>query len=84
MFLSKDVREQVTLFNKTILNIFLDFIPNKLIIYDDKDPPWMNDEIKTLIKRKSWLHQRQRRSGNLDHNMVKCYYDRHIKCSEFF
>ena len=58
------------LLNKTILNIFHNFIPNKLIICDDKDPPWMNDEIGTLIKSKNLLYQRQRRSGNLDYNML--------------
>ena len=46
------MHEQVILFNKTIQNIFNNFIPNKLFTCDDKDPPWINDEIKTLIKRK--------------------------------
>ena len=36
-----------------------------------KDPPWMNDKIKTLIKRKNRLHQRQRKSGNLDYATLK-------------
>ena len=40
------------------------------MICENKDPPWMNDEFKTLIKRKNWLYQRQRRSGNLDYNML--------------
>ena len=53
-FLGKDVHEQVILFNKTILNIFYNFIPNKHVMYDGKDPPWMNDEIKTLNKMKYW------------------------------
>ena len=39
LFLDKDVHEQVTLFNKTILNIFRSFTPSKLIICDDKDHP---------------------------------------------
>ena len=46
------MHEQVILFNKTIQNIFNNFIPNKLFNCDDKDPPWMDDKIKTLIKRK--------------------------------
>ena len=50
-------------------NIFHNFIPNALI-YDDKDFAWMNDEIKTLIKRKNWLYYRQKRSGNLHSNML--------------
>ena len=47
LFFGKDVHEQSILFKKTILNIFHNFIPNKLIICDDcddKDAPWMNDE----------------------------------------
>ena len=44
LFFGKDVHEQSILFQKTILNIFHNFIPNKLIICDDKDAPWMNDE----------------------------------------
>ena len=67
IFSGKDVHEQVELFNKTLLNIFHNFIPNKIILCDDKDPPWMNDEIKNLIKRKNWLFQCQRKSGNLDY-----------------
>ena len=30
------------------------------------DPPWMNDEIKKMIKRKNWLFQNQRKSCKLD------------------
>ena len=40
------VHEQVELFNKTLLNIFHNFIFNKIILCDDKDPPWKNDKIK--------------------------------------
>ena len=67
LFSGKNVHEQVELSNKTLLNIFHNFIPNKIILCDDKDPDWMNDEIKNLIKRKNWLFQCQRKSGNLDY-----------------
>ena len=67
LFSGKNVHEQVELFNKTLLNIFHNFIPNKIILCDDKDPPWINGEIKNLIKRKNWLFQCQRKSGNLDY-----------------
>ena len=52
LFSGKNVHEQVELFNKTLLNIFHNFIPNKIIVCDDRDPPWMNDEIKKMIKIK--------------------------------
>ena len=55
LFSGETVHEQVELFNKTSLNIFHNFIPNKIILCDDKNP-WMNYEIKKLIKnRKSYL-----------------------------
>ena len=38
-----------------------------MILCDDKDRPWVNDEIKKLIKMKNWLFQCQRKSGNLDY-----------------
>ena len=67
LFSGKNVHEQVELFKKMLLNIFHNFIPNKMVLCDDKDPPWMNDEIKNLTKRKNWLFQCQRKSGNLDY-----------------
>ena len=33
------VHTQVKLFNETLSNIFINFVPNKLIIVDDRDPP---------------------------------------------
>ena len=67
LFLRKNVHEQVELFNKMLPNIFHNFIPNKIILYDYKDPPWMNEEIKNFIKKKNWLFQCQRKSGKLDY-----------------
>ena len=64
------MHEHLELFNKTLLNIFHNFIPNKIILCDDKDPPWMNDEIKKWIKSKNWLIQCQRKSGNLDYSSL--------------
>ena len=34
------------------MNVFSNYIPNKLITIDDEDPPWMNDEIKNKIKKR--------------------------------
>ena len=45
-----DVNEQVSVSNETIMNIMSNFVPNELIICDDRDPPWMmNRYIKNLI-----------------------------------
>ena len=46
MFMNKTVHEQVTIFNTILMNIFSNYIPNKYIIIDDQDPPWMTKAIK--------------------------------------
>ena len=35
--------------NKKLLDIIQNFIPHKTIICDDRDPPWINNEIKKLM-----------------------------------
>ena len=44
-----DADVQVSLFNDTITNIMPNFVPNEIIICDNRDPPWMNRHIKNLI-----------------------------------
>ena len=60
----------VETFDKTLLNIFHNYIPNKSILCDEKDPPWINEEIKSLIHRKNYLYQRQRKSGSIDYTFL--------------
>ena len=52
-FSSTNVSEKVDIFNRTILNIFRNFIPHETIVCNDKDTPWFNNRIKTLIKEKN-------------------------------
>ena len=56
-FSNTNVNEKVDIFNRTILNILSNFIPHETIVCNDKDPPWFNNRIKTLIKEKM-LHIR--------------------------
>ena len=62
LFLDKNIKEQVILFKRTILIIFHNFIPNKIILRDDRDPPWMNEKIKHLIKKKKAIFQKKKRA----------------------
>ena len=39
LILGKNVHQEVEFFNKTFLNILHNYIPNKFILCDDKDPP---------------------------------------------
>ena len=54
MFSCKNVHQPVNIFHKTIINIFSNFIPYKLVTFDDKDPPWMAEKLKEKIK---WGHK---------------------------
>ena len=57
MFLNKNVPKQVSIFDKTLMNIFTNYIPNRYITIDDRDPPWMNEIIKKKVKLKKSLHK---------------------------
>ena len=43
-----NVNEQVSVVNDTITNIMSNFVPNEIIICDDRDPSWMNRHINNL------------------------------------
>ena len=49
----KNVHEQFHFFNKTILNIFHNYIPNKTILCNDKDPRWFHNEIRNILTMKN-------------------------------
>ena len=46
-FHNKNIDIKSQLFSETILNIFSNFAPNKIITCNDKDPIWMNEKIKS-------------------------------------
>ena len=40
--LSLNIEEKIVVFDKTILNIFHNFISHETLIFDNRDPPWFN------------------------------------------
>ena len=52
-FFDKRTKEKASILTKTILNIMSNFIPNEIVTIDDRDPPWINNKIKSLIKNKT-------------------------------
>ena len=60
-FSNTDINEKVSLFNKTMLNVLNNCIPHKTIICNDKESPWFNSLIKSLIKNKNKLRKSYRR-----------------------
>ena len=57
MLYQKYVHQQVSVLNKTLVNIFPKFMSNKLIACDDRDPPWINEFIKNKIKWKNKIYK---------------------------
>ena len=51
LFLNKDVQQQVRTLNDIVFNVFSNFVPNKIVTFDDRDPPWMTEYIKTKIQQ---------------------------------
>ena len=47
--------KKIKLLNETLLNIFRNYIPNKKIRSDNRQPPWMTDNIKNSLKESSNL-----------------------------
>ena len=52
-FSNTNVNEKVCIFNKSVLNVLSNFIPHETIFCDDKDPPWFNSQIKSLLQAKN-------------------------------
>ena len=69
---NKDVHQQVNILNSTILNVFTNYVSNKVITVDDKDPPLMTDFIKSKIKWQNIYTTFQNSSKNLaEYNILQ-------------
>ena len=53
LFDKNDINVKVSILNETILNVFRNYVPSKYITIDDKDPVWINENIKSRIKTNS-------------------------------
>ena len=49
LFQNKSVHEQVLILNKTLLNVFSNYVPNKIVTFNNKNPPWMTQYLKSQI-----------------------------------
>ena len=70
LFLNKHLNEQVETLNDTILNVFRNYVPNKYITVDDKDPVWMNQLIKSKIETKNKLYKKYIRNGRFESDFI--------------
>ena len=69
-FLNTNVNEKISVFSNTVTNILSTLIPHESIVCDDKDPPWFNKALKSLIQEK------KRHSKNTAKaKTTSCYYN---------
>ena len=62
-FSNVKVHTQVKLFNETLSNIFMNFVPNKLITVDNSDPQWVTEKTKKILIHKSKLYKLYIKNG---------------------
>ena len=56
-FSNKCVNKQISIFDETILNIVTNFIPHEIKIFNDRAPPWKNNNVKAVIQEKNKIYQ---------------------------
>ena len=56
-FADLDINEKVYLFNKKIKNILSNFILHETITFDDRDPLWINRQVKHLINERNAIYK---------------------------
>ena len=61
------MESQVFELNDLLLIIYSNYIPNKTVLCDDKDPPWMTNGIRTAIEMKNNAYKEYIRSS-MRHN----------------
>ena len=49
--------------HRIILNVFTNFVPNKVITSDGRDQPWINDNKKIKIRWKNSMYKNYERNG---------------------
>ena len=63
LFSNANVEKQVNILIDTLFNIFSNFVGSKVITVDDRDPPWINEEIKCKIKSNNKTFQEYLENG---------------------
>ena len=56
--------------NETILNVFRNYVPNKYITIDDKDPIWTNETIKLKIKTRDKRYKQYVENGRFESDFM--------------
>ena len=63
LFSDNHIDVQVSIFEECALNVFKNFVPNKYVVFDDKEPVWMDQSIKQLIKERDSCYSKYQSQG---------------------
>ena len=66
-----DPSHQVEFFNNTILNIASNFIPNNYVKIQPKDPPWVTNNLRRMIKEQNKQYEKFLKNGYLPETKTK-------------
>ena len=63
LFSNKNVNQQVIIFNRTVTKVFPNFVPNKIVTFNDRDLPWMTSNIKDKINCRNKIYREYLKKG---------------------
>ena len=66
LFWRKSINKKVDILNECLTNIFHNFVPNKVIKCDYRQPPWMTDSINNKLKERAKLTKKYFKGGKKD------------------
>ena len=70
LFDKKDLNAQILTLNEVVLNVFRNYVPNKYITIDDKEPVWMNETIKNKMKVRNNLFKQYIQNGRFKSDFI--------------
>ena len=71
LFFNKNVHEQVSILNRTLINAFSNFILNKQVTFNDKDPPWMTSNLRDKINWRNSIYKDYLKNGKINYHYIK-------------
>ena len=66
LFSDNHIDIQVSIFEECVLNVFKIFLPNKYVVFDNKEPVWMDQSINELIKERDSCYSKCQCQGRRD------------------
>ena len=71
LFSNKSVNQQVVIFNQSVMNGFSNFVPNKFVTFNDRDPLLMTLNIKDKINYRNNIYREYMKKGKQQVDYMK-------------